>query len=200
MIVLLTGGVVVVVVVVVVDGGTVVDVAGDEVDGTGTVLPLSRIVVVGAAVVVVVVVVVEVVVGELVVGAVVVDVVGVVVVVEVVVGAADVVVVDVLEVVVGAAGVDVVEVVVDDVVGAGVVGPQNCTFDTSGMLPLPTGGRLAFVNVPETCGGAYEVMTVPGPPLTVTWEIGVVDCQSPPVAVPLVMVTMPAFPAGFSKT
>ena len=47
------------------------------------------------------------------------------------------------------------ELVVD--VGGCALGPQNCTFETSGVFPSPTCGKPEFEKVPLNCGGVIEV-------------------------------------------
>jgi hypothetical protein len=49
---------------------------------------------------------------------------------------------------------DVLELVLELVVVTGGVSPQNCTFEMSGVLPVPTGGSPSFENVPAVWGGA----------------------------------------------
>jgi hypothetical protein len=44
------------------------------------------------------------------------------------------------------------------------------------------------------------VIAVPGPPFTITCEMGVVDAQCPPSASACEIVTTALLPAGFSKT
>lgn len=154
--------------------------------GPTAVDPPDATVVVGATVVVVVVVV----------GA------SVVVVVATVVVDAWAVVVPVPAIVVVGATVVVVVVVGPTVVVVvgGTVDLQNSTCETAGRFSLPTRGNPEFENEPLYWAGLSEYSTASGPPLTTTTEIATVDVQSPPVAVPLVIVTMLSFPAGFSNT
>ena len=198
-------------------------------DVAGSVVPLGSTVVavVGASMIVVVVdgggsTVVVVVVGEggstvvvVVVGGatVVVVVVGGATVVVVVVGGATVVVVVV--VVGGGGGTTVVVVVVDvdvvvdvevEVVELEVVvvvcppPPQNWMLETAGVLPAPTFGNPEFEKCPDVGGGDSDVITAPGPPLTMIQETAAVDDQLPPVEEPFVMCTTPELPVGPAKT
>jgi hypothetical protein len=114
-----------------------------------------------------------------------------VVVVVVGVGGATVVVV-----VVGVGGATVVVVVV---VG-GPDGPQNWTLEMAGVFPTPTFGNPAFEKCPDICDGDNDVTTAPGPPLTMMNDIGVVDCQLPPVLEPFETCTTPALTSGPSNT
>jgi hypothetical protein len=95
---------------------------------------------------------------------------------------------------------DVDEDAVDDVDDGGcALGPQNCTFETSGVFPWPTFGRPPFEKVPLNCGGVIEVYTDDGPPFTITPDTPSVDCHVAPEADAPVRVTTCSFPAGFSK-
>ncbi len=117
----------------------------------------------------------------------------------------------------------VVEVVEDDVVGPSTVvedvedvevevevelvvvdgvpdGPQNWTLETAGMFPAPTLGNPAFEKWPLVRAGYSVVTTALVPPLTMTYEIVSVDCQSPPVEVPFVMCTTSRLASGPAKT
>jgi hypothetical protein len=137
---------------------------------------------------------------------------------QVVVGAGCVVVVSQLHVVGGTGCVVVVvaygavvvvevELVVDDVVVLDAVvvvpwllGPQNCTFETSGVfLPFPTFGRPAFENEPLVCGGTTVNNTESGPPFTITAATGSVECQFAPLADWFDSVTTCSFPDGSSN-
>jgi hypothetical protein len=102
-----------------------------------------------------------------------------------------------VEVVVGFTVVVVVGFAV--VVVTGVFGPQNCRFEMSGVLPRPTSGRSLLENVPEVCGGVSVVVFDPGPPLTMIAEMGVVEVQTPPLALASLMATTFWLPLGFSN-
>ena len=96
----------------------------------------------------------------------------------------------------------VLEVEEDDEVvdeGGTAVGPQNCTFETSGVLPWPTFGRPAFEKVPLSCGGVNDVNTDAGPPFTMMPETASVDCHVAPEADAPLSVTTCSLPAGDSK-
>jgi hypothetical protein len=109
----------------------------------------------------------------------------------------DVVVVGFTVVVVGLTVVVVVGFAV--VVVTGVFGPQNCRFEMSGVLPRPTSGRSLFENVPDVCGGVSVAVFEPGPPLTMIAEMGVVEVQTPPLALASLIVTTFWLPLGFSN-
>jgi hypothetical protein len=106
---------------------------------------------------------------------------------------------------------DVVDVEVDDdvledevvdadvVVVTGMLEPQNCTLEMSGVLPWPTGGSPLFENEPVTCGGAIEYSTDAGPPFTMIAEIGLVDAHHAPSADSCDNVTTCSLPLGESK-
>jgi hypothetical protein len=103
--------------------------------------------------------------------------------------------IDVVVVGFGGATIDVV------VVGfGGPVAPQNWTLETAGVFPMPTFGNPAFEKCPDVCDEDNDVTTAPGPPLTTMNEIGVVDCQPPPVLEPFEMCTTPALASGPSNT
>ena len=92
-------------------------------------------------------------------------------------------------------------VVVDAVVVVtGFFGPQNCRLEMSGVLPLPTLGRSLLENVPAVWAGVSVVVLEPGPPLTMIAEIGVVEVQTPPLALASLIFTTSLLPLGFSKT
>jgi hypothetical protein len=57
-----------------------------------------------------------------------------------------------------------------------------------------------FEKVPEVCGGASVVVFEPGPPLTMIAEMAVVEVQTPPLALALLIATTFWLPLGFSKT
>jgi hypothetical protein len=97
---------------------------------------------------------------------------------------------------------DVLLLLVDDeeLDDTGVFGPQNCTLETAGVLPLPTGGRPAFEKLPSNCGGAIQETKDAGPPLTITTDTARVECQAAPELDVLLSVTTCSLPAGFSNT
>jgi hypothetical protein len=82
----------------------------------------------------------------------------------------------------------------------GVFGPQNCTLETAGALPLPTGGSPAFEKFPSNCGGAIQETKEAGPPFTITTETARVECHAAPELDALLSVTTCSLPAGFSNT
>ncbi len=94
----------------------------------------------------------------------------------------------------------VVVVALTVVVVTGVFEPQNFTFEMSGVLPCPTGGRPWFENEPVTCGGLIEDRTEAGPPFTMIAEIGVVDAHQAPSDDSCDSVTTCSLPCGPSKS